>query len=136
MIEYGLFSAAALLAHLISNSALAAHQIAIQIAAILAMISFGISMAAAVRVGHAVGRNDGPGIKRAGLVAMLLGMVIAAMLTLAVIAARFEIAELFLGESIGDGDATIRLAAKLLLVGASFFIASAVQSFARAACAD
>lgn len=53
------------------------------------MIAFGISMAAAVRVGHAVGRNDGPGIKRADLVAMLLGTLIAALLTVAVIVARF-----------------------------------------------
>ncbi|MCK1481808.1 hypothetical protein IVB25_03480 [Bradyrhizobium sp. 193] len=66
---------------LISTSALAAHQIALQITMITSMIAFGISMAAAVSVGHAVGRNDGPGIKRAGLVAMLLGTLIAALLT-------------------------------------------------------
>lgn len=130
LIGYGGTSAASVLAGLISTSALAAHQIAIQVAATLFMIPFGISMAAAVRVGHAVGRNDGPGIKQAGLVAMLLGIVITAIMTLAVIAARFEIAELFLGDSAGDADATIGLAAKLLLVGASFFIIDAVESIA------
>ncbi|KRR09897.1 MATE family efflux transporter [Bradyrhizobium valentinum] len=130
LMGFGLFLATALLAGLISTSALAAHQIAVQVDAILLMISFGISMAATVRIGRAVGRNDGPGVKRAGLVAMLLGMVITAILTLAVIAARFQIAELFLGESAGDTDATIGLAAKLLLVGASLFITDALESIA------
>lgn len=130
VIGYGLFSATALLAGLVSNSALAAHQIAVQVAATLFMISFGISTAAAVRVSHAVGRSDGPGVKRAGLVAMLLGIMIAAMLTLAVITTRLEIAELFLGKSAGDATATIRLAAKLLLVGASFFITDAAKTIA------
>ncbi|WP_050425676.1 MATE family efflux transporter [Bradyrhizobium tropiciagri] len=130
LIQSGLFSAASLLAGLISTSALAAHQIAFHVASILFMISSGISMAAAVRVGHAVGSNDGSGIKQAGLVAILLGISIVAMLTVAVITARFAIAELFFGESVADSDGTIELAAKLLLVGASFFIANATQSIA------
>lgn len=126
----GVFAATALLAGLISTSALAAHQIALQVTAVLSMISLGISMAAVVRVGHAVGRNDGPGIKRAGLMAMLLGMIVAAMMTVVVIAARFAIAELFLKEPAGDADAVYGLAAKLLLVAASFFITDAAQSVA------
>ncbi|MCP3415706.1 MATE family efflux transporter [Bradyrhizobium brasilense] len=130
LIESGLYSAASLLAGLISTSALAAHQIAYQVLAIPFMISFGVSMTAAVRVGHGVGRNDGPGIKRAGVVAMLLGVAVATMLALAVIAARFEIAELFLGESTSDASATIELVATLLLVGASFVVISAVQIIA------
>lgn len=89
LMQYGVLSVAALLAGLISTSALAAHHIALQITVITSMIAFGISMAAAVRVGHAVGRNDGPGIKRADLVAMLLGTLIAALLTVAMIVARF-----------------------------------------------
>lgn len=120
LIGCGVFSAAAFLAGLISTRALAAHQIALHVAAILIMISLGIGTAASVRVGHVPGRNDGPGIKRAGLVAMLLGIVIAAVLTLAVIAARFEIAELLLSKSAGDADAIIGRAATLLLVGATF----------------
>src|ERR1700744_1443199 len=73
MLEYGLFSSAALLMGLISTAALAAHQVALQITAILFMVPYGISQAARVRVGHAVGRLDPDGVKRAGLVALLLG---------------------------------------------------------------
>ena len=130
LMEYGLFSAAALLMGLISTTALAAHQIALQVTAILFMIPFGISMAATVRVGQAVGRNDGPAVRRAGLVAMLLGVVIAGILTLAVVATRFDIAEFFLGNAAGNAAATIELAGTLLLVGASFFMTDAMQSIA------
>ena len=43
---------------LICTTALAAHQIALQVTAVLFMVPLGIGMAATVRVGHAVGRND------------------------------------------------------------------------------
>ena len=130
LLEYGMFSAAALLMGLIGTSALAAHQIALQVTAILFMIPFGISMAATVRVGQAVGRNDAAGVRRAGLVAMLLGIAIALVLTFAVVATRFDIAAFFLGTAADNAAATIALAATLLLVGASFFVTDAMQSIA------
>ncbi len=83
LMEYGLFAAAALLMGLISTTALAAHQIALQVTAILFMVPFGIGIAATVRVGHAVGRDDAAAVKQAGLVATLLGVAIISSLTLA-----------------------------------------------------
>ncbi|WP_024516412.1 MATE family efflux transporter [Bradyrhizobium sp. Tv2a-2] len=130
LMEYGMFSAAALLMGVIGTTALAAHQIALQVTAILFMIPFGISMAATVRVGHAVGRNDAPGVRRAGLVAMLLGIAIAVILTFVVVAARLDIAEFFLGDVTENAAATIELATTLLLVGASLFVTDAMQSIA------
>ena len=129
MMEYGLFSAAALLMGLISTTALAAHQVALQVTAILFMVPYGISMAATVRVGHAVGRNDPSAVKRAGLVAILLGIVLVAGFTLAVIAGRFAIARLFFGVA-EDASAAVGLTANLLLIGATFFIADGVQTIA------
>src|SRR5207342_2038234 len=116
LLEYGMFGAAALLMGLISTTALAAHQIALQITAILFMVPFGISQAATVRVGHAVGRNDPDGVKRAGLVATLLGIALVAALTVAVMAGRFEIAQLFFGEAAASAGEAIALTATLLLV--------------------
>ncbi|UPJ79403.1 MATE family efflux transporter [Bradyrhizobium sp. 183] len=127
LMDGAIWSAAAFLMGIISTSALAAHQIAYQLASILYLIFFGIGVPANVRVGHAVGRNDGPGIKRAGLAAFVLGIVIAAIVSLVVIAARFEIAEFFLADA---ADATISLATNLLLVGASCFITTAMYSIA------
>src|SRR3984893_1505264 len=100
LLEYGLFAAPALLMGLISTTALAAHQIALQVTAILFMVPFGIGIAATVRVGHAVGRNDAAAVKRAGFVATLLGIVLVSTLTLAVILGRFAIARFFFGEAV------------------------------------
>src|SRR6476620_3152332 len=133
LLEYGLFGAAGLLMGLIGTTALAAHQIALQIAAILFMVPFGISMAATVRVGHAVGRNDASAVKRAGFVAMLLGIALVAALTLAVIAGRSGIAHLFFGEAASSAGAAIDLTETLLLIGATFFIADGIQTIAAGA---
>lgn len=127
LLEYGLFGAAGLLMGVISTMALAAHQIALQVAAILYMVPFGIAMAATVRVGHAVGRGDAGAVRRAGYVATWLGIVLAAVLTVAVMLSRFGIAAVFLGEST---DATAALSATLLLVGSTFFVADAIQTVA------
>ncbi|UVO35646.1 hypothetical protein KUL72_30135 [Bradyrhizobium arachidis] len=114
----------------ISTTAVAAHQIAFQVATALCMIPFCIDMAVTVRVGHALVRNDLSGIGRAGAAARLLGILIAAIATIAVVGTRFEIAELFVGQSASNADATIKLTATLILVGASFFVTDAVQSIA------
>jgi MATE family multidrug resistance protein len=133
LLEYGLFSSAALLMGMISTTALAAHQIALLVTAILFMIPYGISMAATVRVGHAVGADDAAGVRRAGLVAMWVGIAFSLVLTLAVIVTRFAIARLFLGENLGNIDATVTLAAQLLMVGATFFVTDGLQTIAAGA---
>jgi multidrug resistance protein, MATE family len=133
LLEYGLFAAAALLMGLIGTSALAAHQIALQVTAILFMVPLGIGMAATVRVGHAVGRNDAGAIRRAGWVAILLGIVLLSVLTLAVVIARAAIARFFLGETVATAGAVVELAEMLLMVGATFFIADGIQTIAAGA---
>jgi MATE family multidrug resistance protein len=133
LLEYGMFSAAAILMGRLSITALAAHQIALQVVAILFMVPFGISMAATVRVGHAVGRGDPEGVRRAGLIAMLIGIAFAVVCTVVVTLLRFGIARLFMGEGLSNADATIALAAELLLVGATFFITDGLQSIAAGA---
>ncbi len=133
LLEYGLFAAAALLMGLISTTALAAHQIALQIAAILFMVPFGVGMAATVRVGHAVGRGDGPAVKRAGSVATSLGIVFMSAMTLVVFLGRFAIARFFFGEATESAGGVIDLTAMLLMVGATFFVADGIQTVAAGA---
>jgi multidrug resistance protein, MATE family len=129
MLEYGMFSAASLLMGLISTTALAAHQVALQVTAILFMVPYGISMAATVRVGHAIGRSDPGAVKRAGFVAIQLGIVLVAGFTLAVIVGRFAIAQAFFGV-VDDASPAVELTANLLLVGSTFFIADGIQTIA------
>jgi MATE family multidrug resistance protein len=133
LLEYGLFGAAALLMGLISTTALAAHQVALQITAILFMVPFGIGMAATVRVGHAVGRADALGVKRAAFVATLLGMVCVCAMTVAVFFGRYAIARFFFGDTADNVGTVIDLTASLLTVGATFFVADGVQTIAAGA---
>jgi MATE family multidrug resistance protein len=133
LLEWGLFSSVALLVGWIGTVALAAHQIALQIATILFMVPFGISLAATVRVGHAVGRGDPVGARRAGFIAIALGAAFMLATTLLVVRLRDAIPLLFLdGESVSDAESR-RLAATLLLIGASFFVADAIQGIAAGA---
>jgi multidrug resistance protein, MATE family len=133
LLEWGLFSSAAILVGWIGTTALAAHQIALQIAAILFMVPFGISMAATVRVGHAVGRGDPIGTRRAGFAALALGAAIMVALTLLVVACRNVIPLLFLGDTVTAAAETTRLAAALLLVGATWFVVDGIQGIAAGA---
>jgi MATE family, multidrug efflux pump len=132
-LEWGLFSSAALLMGWLGTTALAAHQIALQVASILFMVPFGISLAATVRVGHAVGRRDPMGARRAGFGAIVLGAVFMAVTSVMVALFRDAIPLLFLGEDAAGNAETARLAATLLLIGVSFFITDGVQGIAAGA---
>jgi multidrug resistance protein, MATE family len=129
LLEYGLFAAAAQLMGWIGTTALAAHQIALQVAAIMFMVPFGISMAASVRVGQAAGRADPAAVRRAGFSAIALGVAFMAAMTLLVGATRNVLPLLFLGFESPDPQ-TVSLAASLLVLGASFFIFDGVQTIA------
>ncbi len=127
-LEYGLFGSAALLMGLISPVAVTAHQIALNVAAVLFMVPFGISMAATVRVGHAVGRGEPEAVRRAGLTAIALGVVFVAVMTAIVLVMRDEVAVLFLG--VGADREAYHLTAALLIVGTTFFIGDGIQTVA------
>ena len=128
LVEFGVFGGAGLLMGTISTTALAAHQIALQIAAILFMVPFGISMAATVRVGHAVGREDASGARRAGIAALILGAGFMALMTAVIAATRHALPPMFLGAISPETAASAALTATLLLVGPLFFVFDGVQT--------
>jgi MATE family multidrug resistance protein len=74
-LEVGAFAAATALAGRLAPTSLAAHQIAINYAALTFMVPLGISSAGAVRVGHAVGRRDPLGASKAGWTALLFAVL-------------------------------------------------------------
>lgn len=133
LLEYGVFAAAALLMGRIGTTALAAHQIALQTASIMFMVPFGISLAATVRVGQAAGRRDAVATRRAGFAALALGAAFMAAMTMMVALTRDIIPHLFLGAGAADAAATTALAATLLVLGATFFIADGIQTVAAGA---
>jgi MATE family multidrug resistance protein len=68
LLEVGMFNTAALLIARFGDAAVASHQVALNVAAVSFMVPLGLAMAVTVRVGHAVGRGDAAGARRAGLV--------------------------------------------------------------------
>ena len=73
VMETGLFAASTLFMGLIGTAQLAAHQIALQLASIAFMVPLGLSHAATIRIGLAVGAGDWPRARLAGWVACGLG---------------------------------------------------------------
>ena len=72
-LEMGAFTAVALLMGWLGTREMAAHQVAINLAALTFMVPLGISGAGTVLVGQAVGRGDAPGARRAAGAAVLFG---------------------------------------------------------------
>lgn len=71
--EVGVFAVAATLAGRLGPLALAAHEVVLHAASVTFMVPLGISAAAAVRVGHALGRGDARAAGRAGWAALGIG---------------------------------------------------------------
>jgi MATE family multidrug resistance protein len=72
-LEMAVFAVATAMIARIGAVPLAAHQIAMNMAALAYMVPLGIGSAAAVRVGQALGRRDPRGASRAGWSAVMLG---------------------------------------------------------------
>jgi MATE family multidrug resistance protein len=75
-LEVGVFAAASALAGRIAPLAAAANQVVMNIVGFIFMIPFGLSSAAAVRVGQAFGRRDSAGMQRAGWTALAIASVV------------------------------------------------------------
>jgi MATE family multidrug resistance protein len=127
-LEVGVFAAAAALAGRISPSALAANQIVLNIASFFFMVPLGLSSAAAVRVGYAIGRGDLRGARRAGWSAILLALAAAA-----IVAASFLLVPERLLAIFTDDPGVVGLGVTLLLVCAVFQPFDGLQAVATGA---
>ncbi len=120
--EVGVFSLAGILMAKISTLDAAAHQVAMTLASATFMVPLGISAAAAVRVGSAVGRRDQAGIRRAGLAAFFVAGVFMAGCALALLL----LPELL--SSVLTNKASVVAAARpLLMVAAVFQVSDGLQ---------
>jgi MATE family multidrug resistance protein len=124
-LEVGVFAAATALAGRLPPVALAAHQIAINIASFTFMVPLGIASAAAVRVGHAIGARDRAAAWRAGWTAFLFGG-----LFMSCAAATFLLVPRFLIGAFTDDASVIALGVSLLFVAAVFQLFDGTQAVA------
>lgn len=72
-LEIGVFGVIALMMGWMGTIAMAGHQVAINLASFTFMVPLGVSQAAAVLVGHAVGRGDPEGARRTAGAGLVLG---------------------------------------------------------------
>ena len=108
--------------------ALGGHQIALNLVSVTYMIPLGISSAAAVRVGQAVGRNDRAGARRAGWVGIGLG---SAFMTMAAIV--FWTVPAFVAEAYTNDSEVLAMASSLLIIAAFFQLFDGIQAVATGA---
>ena len=124
--EGAVFSAAAYLMGLIDAASIAAHAVALQIAAISFMVPLGLGQAATVRVGRALGRRDPAGIARAGWTAWLLGVGFMAVMALVMWIIPRDLVTLFLDDTPANAR-VIGLGVSFLAVAAAFQIVDGAQ---------
>ena len=123
--EIAAFSAMAVIIGWLGAEALAAHQIALSLAAITFMLVLGISSAASIRVGAEFGRPGHGDIRAAGFSSVWLGAGIMAVNGLLFVLFRKELVALFI-----DDAPVQHIAEQLLIIAAAFQIFDGIQAVA------
>ena len=113
VIEGAVFTVVTVMAARLDEMSLAAHSIAMNVVSTTYMVPLGISSAAAVRVGHAVGRGDAHGAAVSGWTALLLGGLFMGSAGVVLAAAPRVILRMYTDEAavIATGTVLLRLAA-------------------------
>jgi MATE family multidrug resistance protein len=124
-LEVGVFAAATALAGRLAPASLAAHQIAVNIAAFTFMVPLGVASAGAVRVGQAVGRGDRAGVARSGWTALLFGAFFMSCAAMTFLLAPRQLIGAFTSDR-----RVIEVGVSLLFVGAIFQLFDGVQGVA------
>ena len=125
-LEMGVFALAAYFMGWLGAPAVAAHAIALQIAALTFMVPLGLGQAATVRVGLALGRRDEQGITRAGWTAWVIGVGFMAAMALGMWIAPRQLVTLFLADDPANA-LVIGLAVSFLQVAAAFQLVDGAQ---------
>ena len=126
-VESGLFTLTALLMGLLGTTALAAHQVALQCAAITFMVPLGIGIATSVRVGQAVGQRDTEGVRWAGYVGIGLALLFMIGTAVAFWTLPEAIISIYLDVNDPSRRETVELAVALLGVAAVFQVFDGLQ---------
>ncbi len=121
-LEIWLFVTVALFMGRFGASELAAHQVALNLAALSYMVPMGVGAAAATRVGNAIGRRSLAGARRSAAICIGLGAAVMSLPALA-----FWLVPEFLSRLFTHAAAVIAVAVKLLPVAALFQVFDGLQ---------
>jgi len=122
VIEILSFSIGAIMMGWISKESLAGHQVAISMAAMTYMISFGLASGTTIRVSHAFGDKNIHELKHAIYASLHIVVVFMSLMGISFILLRHRLPLLFTSDSV-----VLEVAAGLLVVGAFFQIFDGVQ---------
>ncbi len=128
--EGGLFVASAVMMGWIGKIPLAAHGIAIQLASLTFMFHVGLSQAATVRAGRALGRRDEAGLRRGGIIAIALSLGFAALTMAAFLMFPTALVDLFIDPAEPERPALLAVGVLLLAMAGLFQLVDAAQVMA------
>ena len=128
--EAGLFSAAALMMGWLGTVELAAHGIALQLAALTFLVQVGLSQVATIRAGQALGRRDGAGLRRGALVVIAIAAAFALFASALFLSVPGPLISLFLDPVDPVRPQVLEVGIRLLAVAALFQMADGGQVLA------
>ncbi len=128
--EAGLFSASTVVMGWIGTLELAAHGIALQIVSAFFMVHIGLSNAATVRAGRALGRKDEVGLRKGALAITLISLTFGLVSVLVFIGLPHPMISVFLDPTEPLRDDILRIGTSLLVVAAIFQFADSAQVMA------
>src|SRR5271163_166092 len=121
--EIGAFGAATVIAAQLSPEALAAHQVALNIASVTYMVPLGISAASAVAVGHAIGAGDPARARRAGYLAIAMASGFMALMAVLLLAFPHSIVRVY-----SPDPQVLAIGIPLLALAAAFQVFDGIQT--------
>jgi len=127
LFETGLFFTVTVLMGVISTEALAAHNVVLNICAVTFMIPYALSQAATVRVGYAVGAQQPEAARRAGYVAIWLGIVWMMLAAATMLTVPNLLTAIYLDLTEPANAGATQLAASLFVIAAIFQIVDGTQ---------
>jgi len=104
----------------LGTDSVAAHQIALNVIALLFMVPLGIGTAATVRIGLAAGAGDMPRVRRAGLAAMGISLSFMGLCGIALAIFARQVIGIYLDAANPENQGVIELAVLFLRIGAAF----------------
>jgi MATE family multidrug resistance protein len=127
LFETGLFFTVTLLMGVLSTEALAAHNVVLNVCAMTFMIPYALSQAATVRVGYAVGAGQPEAARRAGYVAVWLGIGWMVLAASAMLSMPNLLTAIYLDLADPVNSSATQLAASLFVIAAIFQIVDGTQ---------
>jgi MATE family multidrug resistance protein len=127
LFETGLFFTITVLMGVLSTAALTAHNVVVNVCAMTFMIPYALSQAATVRVGYAVGAGEPEAARRAGYVAVWLGVGWMSLSAATMLLAPDLLTSIYLDRSNAANAEATQLAVSLLVIAAIFQIVDGTQ---------